>query len=316
MVKLGSRSAVAALLAITAGYAVVPPPHAAAEVPGSDGAWVLTLNPAFARLPDNWLSSEFSTQPNVRKQVVYNNTPFTPNVRAGADNLDEALHNTPGKKIVLGHSEGAEVIDFWLRRYGPNSDIDKNTVRFVLTGDPENRMGGCLQPNTGYDDPTKVECPNFIYPSEGDFPGEMRGPGFPADTPYTVKVITRQYDFFADTPRAWVKPASPDPANPSQLAHDNREAANSVGGKGELKAVHLDYSALSERDLDHKNSYYTYPDSPNATYVLGSPATYYLPLVTKKFESQAQKAADDTALRPQVESVYGRPTPAPAAPTS
>ena len=51
------------------------------------------------------------------------------------------LHATPGRKIVLGHSEGAQVEDDRLRRFGPSSDIDPATVTFIgiLTGDPETK---------------------------------------------------------------------------------------------------------------------------------------------------------------------------------
>ncbi|MGU3654713.1 hypothetical protein [Mycolicibacterium sp. A43C] len=54
----------------------------------------------------------------------------------------------------------------------------------------------------------------------------------------------------------------------------------------------------------------------NVKYVLGSPATYYLPMVTQKWISLAQKQAQDLELRPQVELNYGRRMGSPTPPTS
>jgi 3'-(hydroxy)phthioceranyl-2'-palmitoyl(stearoyl)-2-O-sulfo-trehalose (hydroxy)phthioceranyltransferase len=88
---------------------------------------------------------------------------------SGADALDRYLHATAGPKIVLGHSEGAQVEDDWLRRYGPTSDIDLATVTFVLTGDLESKYGGCANAsNSG------------CTAADG-------ARGFPIDTRYTSK---------------------------------------------------------------------------------------------------------------------------------
>jgi hypothetical protein len=129
-----------------------------------------------------------------------------------------------------------------------------------------------------------------------------------------VKVIARQYDYRADAPRDLTNDVKDHKYQASVTARQNREAANSVGGKGEPKAVHLDYSMIGVDD--EANQTYTDPQAPNATYVPGPPATYYLALVTKKVETPAQKEQDDLKLRPLVESVYGRKMPAPAPPSA
>lgn len=261
-----------ALASLVVAGAIAPVKAIAAEE--STAATVLTINPAFLPLPSNWLRGELFAAPNVKVKVPYTNLPNAYFVHQGSDVLNQLLHSTPGRKIVLGHSEGAQVEDDWLRRYGPGSDIDPATVTFVLTGDPENKYGGCTTiPNSG--------CT-----------AAYGGRGFPADTRYTVKVLTRQYDFWADCPA--------DLSN--SVALFNRVASNFVAGKGELRGPHLDYSNLSLTDPGNKS----YVEG-NATYILGAPATYYLPMVTWRIESAENKRIHDLQWRPMVESAYHRP---------
>lgn len=261
-----------ALASIVVANAFAPGKAKAADEPVA--ATVLTINPAFFPLPSNWLRGELFAAPNVKVKVPYTNLPNAYFVHQGADILNQLLHSTPGRKIVLGHSEGAQVEDDWLRRYGPTSDIDPTSVTFVLTGDPEAKYGGC----------TTI--------SNSGCTAAYGGRGFPADTRYTVKVLIRQYDFWADCPG--------DLAN--SVARFNRVAANFVGGTGELRGPHLDYSKLSLTDPGNKS----YVEG-NATYILGAPATYYLPMVTWRLESAENKRIHELQWRPMVESAYNRP---------
>jgi hypothetical protein len=183
----------------------------------------------------------------------------------------------------VGHSEGAQVEDDWLRSYGPTSDIDPASVTFILTGDPEGKYGGCMTiPNSG--------CT-----------AAYGGRGFPADTRYTVKVVIRQYDFWADCPNNLANSA----------ARMNRFAAMFVGGAGQYRQVHGDYSNIGLNDPGNK----TFVEG-NATYILGAPATYYLPMVTllKILATDEQKKIYDMQLRANVESAYNRPMEAPQPP--
>lgn len=271
----------ALLLAFVGNFAAATPVRAyAADEPVP--ATVMTLDPAFRSLPTNWLRGELFWAPNTTVKVPYNNFPAAINVHRGADMLNTYLHQTPGLKIVLGHSEGAQVADDWLRRYGPGSDIDPTTVTFILTGDPESKYNGCMSvPNSG--------C-RAAY----------GGKGFPIDTRYTVKVIARQYDFWADCPN--------DLSN--STARMNRFASMWVAGGGQYRQVHGDYSSIGLNDPGNK----TYVEG-NATYILGSPATYYLPMVTLNLTtSDASKRIADMQLRPSVEAAYHRPMDAPAPP--
>lgn len=263
-----------------AGLAAPAPLQAA---PGAGGATVLTLAPAFNPMSPTWLRGELFAAPNEVIKVPYNNFPAAANTHAGADKLNEMLHQYPGRKIVAGHSQGAQVADDWLRRYGPTSDVDPTTVMFVMTGDLESKYNGCAN-----------------VPGSGCV-AAYGGNGFPDDTRYTVKVIARQYDYYADCPN--------DLSN--QTAVRNRSAAQTVGGKGELKSVHTNYSNIGLNDPGNK----TFQEG-NATYILGAPATYYLPLVTAKWTPDSSKIVEDAQLRPVVESAYNRPMPAPAPPVA
>jgi hypothetical protein len=103
---------------------------------------VLTLAPAFFPIPPNLLRGEVFAGATV---VVGPNVNIlaAPNVNRGADILDDMLHTTEGQLLVVGYSEGAQVADAWLRRYGPTSDVDPARVSFLLVGDPEVAINGC-----------------------------------------------------------------------------------------------------------------------------------------------------------------------------
>ena len=295
-VKRRLRQTAAIAMSVAFGACTISPISAQAE---PTGATVLTLAPAFFPLPTDWLRGELFAAPNTTVKVPYNNFPAATNVHKGADMLNDLLHSTAGPKIVLGHSQGAQVQDDWLRRYGPTSDIDPSTVQFILTGDPEHKYNGCTRVPAPTN-PAKKEC-TFIYHSY-DAPDNFTGPGFPDDTRYNVTVISRQYDYWADCPNPLIEDSPAD---------KNRDAANSVGGKGQLKAVHADYSMIGLNDPNNQVHM-----EGNVKYVLGSPATYYLPMVTQKWISTAQKQAQDLELRPQVELNYGRPMGTLTPPTS
>lgn len=275
-----ARTSLALAFGLSLGAALIAPLSAGAT-PGPGGATVLTLAPAFNELPSNWLRGQLFAAPNEVVKVPYTNIPGPTNTHRGADKLDQLLHSTPGRKIVVGHSQGAQVADDWLRRYGPTSTIAPSSVEFVLTGDPESKYNGCAN-----------------VPYSGCV-AAYGGNNFPDDTPYTVKVISRQYDYWADCPN--------DLGNATAVK--NRKAANIVGGKGELIGVHLDYSKLGVNDPGNK----TFVEG-NATYILGAPATYYLPMVTQQWTTDSQKIRDDAQQRSIVESAYSRPMGAPPAP--
>ncbi|KRE28963.1 hypothetical protein ASG82_04340 [Mycobacterium sp. Soil538] len=99
----------------------------------------------------------------------------------GVTRLDQWIRNTPGPKIVFGHSLGSNVINRWLRQHSFDPTAPPpSELRFVTTGAPERRGTGFV-----YTDP---EGKNRWRAAQGF--------GIPADTPYRVVDICRKWDGF------------------------------------------------------------------------------------------------------------------------
>jgi hypothetical protein len=214
-------SAALAVIAAVAVSALSGAPSA----PAQPGQTVLTLAPAFFPMPPNLLRGEVFAG-NAVVVVPYVNIPAAPNVNGGADVLDNMLHTTEGQVLVVGYSEGAEVADAWLRRYGPTSDVDPGRVSFLLVGDPEASINGCI--------------------SIGLCRAGYGGKGFPPETRYSGTVFARQCDFYADAPN--------DPGN--DAARNNRTAAKSHGGlfDGHTVGVHNDYTGVGLHDPTNRST--------------------------------------------------------------
>ena len=170
---------------------------------------VLGLDPAFFPVMGIWMDNFATSNGRTFRRVWYPNIPSRRNSELGVAALDKQLHETPGVKIVFGHSMGAQVAAKWLREKGPTSDIPASDLVFILGGNPERKYGGALLV------PARPKLWGFwpIEPTYG-------GPGIPDDTPYTVIDYARQYDWWADAP------TSPTPnrtaqQNASQGIHSN-----------------------------------------------------------------------------------------------
>lgn len=107
----------------------------------------------------------------------------TPQMLQGATTLNEALNDTPGQKIVMGHSLGSAVCDYWHGHFGPTSKLDPGEVTFYLLGDSMRRYGGFVFFNSG-----------------GDSNSANTGFACPKNTRYTTFNIVRQYDGWGDWP--------------------------------------------------------------------------------------------------------------------
>lgn len=168
---------------------------------------VLVLDPAIFGLAEKkWLNGEV-TKGNSVVQVNYPNNPLKPaNYAAGAAALDVALHANAGPKVVLGHAMGAQVAYYWLRMYGPTSDIPPSQLEFVVTGNPERKYGGTL----------RVPRP----PLGTQFIAGGGYPGLPENTPYRVLDFSRQYDYYSDYPNV-EKPSLTAALNASSSIHNN-----------------------------------------------------------------------------------------------
>lgn len=66
----------------------------------------------------------------------------TGSIAVGCDNLNRLIRATPGPKIVLGYSQGAQVCGAWLRRYAARADAPSpDELSFILIGNPERKYG-------------------------------------------------------------------------------------------------------------------------------------------------------------------------------
>jgi hypothetical protein len=170
---------------------------------------VLGLDPAFFPVMGIWMNNFATSNGRTFRRVWYPNIPSRRNSELGVAALDKQLHETPGLKIVFGHSMGAQVAAKWLRERGPASDIPASDVVFILGGNPERKYGGALLV------PARPKLWGFwpIEPTYG-------GPGIPDDTPYTVIDYARQYDWWADAPTS-ATPNRTAQQNASQAIHSN-----------------------------------------------------------------------------------------------
>ena len=117
----------------------------------------------------------FANSPgHIRKAIIYPAAADAQSIPAGVALLDDAIRTTPGKLVVLGHSQGAQVAGQWLREFAGRPDAPPpDRLSFILIGNPERRLGG----RTG----RKGLDGNPIQPT-------------PDNTQYQVTDITRRWD--------------------------------------------------------------------------------------------------------------------------
>lgn len=251
-----------------------PPPTVPTSIP------VLTLAPAVHPMRDTFLRGELFKPPYVPVKVPYVNIPLEVFANGGKKKLDTYLHRYVGRRIlVVGYSEGAQVIYKWLREDGPTSDIDPSEVTFISVANPERKYGG--------------------IPGGGDYPGGEGGTGLPEDTPYKVIDIARQYDFWADHP------------TDTENAVAMRNVDPKGNGFGVGSPVHGDYTRVSPNPGHPMNFALT---EGTVTYVW-SP-TYPAPIIDDAdfFATTTALAPRDDVLRTEIEAAYDRPVTIPGPP--
>lgn len=183
----------AAALALTALF-VSSAPSANAEIDygvGS-GAQVAALPGAFgaAQWTTGFLQGKPCAAPNTCVPISYFNAGDffgagigTRSLDDGEHKLDDWIRSTPGKKIAMGHSLGALVIYKWLRDHSSDPTAPSpGELSFITLGAPE-RAG------TGY----AYSDPNGMFAYRKD-----QGLGLPANTPYKVVDVCRQWDGWCD----------------------------------------------------------------------------------------------------------------------
>ena len=150
-----------------------------------DSATVLTLSGLnfnlYNSMPDKF-HGLFSKPPYTMVRVKYPASIAKNSISKGVDMLNEALRKTPGPKIVLAHSQGAQVCSRWMRTYASDTTAPKpGELLFILTGNPLRSSGGYI-----------------IGRKEV---GGTIGLPTPVNTPWPIIDFARRYDGWAD----WVQ---------------------------------------------------------------------------------------------------------------
>ena len=156
----------------------------------------------------------FAKPPYKMMQVKYPASIAKNSISKGVEMLDEAIKSTPGQKIILAHSQGAQVCSRWMREHAndPAAPAPKDLI-FILSGNP-------LRHSAGY----------IIGRKEV---GGTTGLETPINTPWRIIDVARRYDGWAD----WVQDEENEPA-----------VKNAEKGKNTL---HLKYDEVDLFDTSH-----------------------------------------------------------------
>lgn len=219
------------------------------------------------RMRDDHLSAQLFRAPYARRDLIYpNRTVPLANVDVLVDKI-AATCQRPGRKIIFGHSAAARAICRYLRTE-PDIDVDDNV--FVLTGNQERKYGGASV--------------------VGLMPADYGGPGIPADCPFRVFDVARQYAFPEDCP-----------TQRTTLAMANVWAElNPIKFR---KAFHVDYSMVEINDP--ANLVHVEGPSDNIHYILSPSAV--MPQCIKPWWGPEREALEDAKIRAEVESAFDRP---------
>lgn len=149
-------------------------------------ATVLTLSGLTCNLTDSvddQFGGMFKRAPYTRVKVQYPACVNKDSIPQGVSNLDKILKITKGPKIVIGHSQGAQVASRWMREHANDPKAPSaSELTFILTGNPLRSTGN------GY----------IIGRKEV---GGTVGVATPTNTKWTIIDVARRYDGWAD----WVK---------------------------------------------------------------------------------------------------------------
>lgn len=124
----------------------------------------------------------FSKPPYTMVQVKYPASIAKNSIAKGVEMLDAALRATPGPKIVMGHSQGAQVCSRWMRENANDTTAPPpGELLFILTGNPLRSTGGYI----------------IGRKEVGGTIGEPTS----TNTPWRIIDVARRYDGWAD----WVQ---------------------------------------------------------------------------------------------------------------
>lgn len=124
----------------------------------------------------------FARPPYTMVHVKYPASIASNSISKGVEMLDAAVKATPGLKIVMAHSQGAQVCSRWMREHANDTTAPgPNELMFILSGNPLRSTGGYI-----------------IGRKEV---GGTIGIATPTYTPWRIIDFARRYDGWAD----WVQ---------------------------------------------------------------------------------------------------------------
>lgn len=146
---------------------------------------VLTLNGLdfniFNYLPYTF-GGEFNKAPYTMQKLNYPASFSLNSISKGVAALDKAVRTTQGQKIVLAHSQGAQVASAWMRKYANDPTAPSpSELTFLLIGNPLRSTGGHIIGNMQVD-------------------GTI-GQATPTSTRWQIVDFARRYDGWSD----WVQ---------------------------------------------------------------------------------------------------------------
>lgn len=87
----------------------------------------------------------FSKPPYRMVKVKYPASIAHNSISKGVEALDAAVRSTPGQKIVIAHSQGAQVCSRWMREHADDPTAPgPGELMFILTGNPLRATGGYI----------------------------------------------------------------------------------------------------------------------------------------------------------------------------
>lgn len=167
---------------------ISPPAHADIDYGAGSGAHVAALPGAFglATWATGFLQGTVCAAPNVCDPIQYYNVGDflggeigMQSLNDGEQKLQDWMSRTPGKKIAMGHSQGALVIYKWLRDHSSDpSAPPPSELSFISLASSERK-------GTGY----ALYDPTGMYAARKQY-----GMGLPANTGYQVTDVCIKWD--------------------------------------------------------------------------------------------------------------------------
>ncbi len=209
-------------------------------------------------MPDQ-LQAQFSKKPYAMNVIDYPRNASKTSISTGVANLNAALRATPGRKIVLAYSQGAQVASAWMLQYANDTSAPPpSELTFILTGNPLRSGSGSGIGHLTWDG--------------------SRGIATSTSTPWHIVDVARRYDGWADWP-----------------ADTNNQEAVKNANKGKT-TIHTKYS---EVDLYNPTNTFWVRGNTTFVLTYEAQLPMYIELVVSDEEAAATRARIESAYHRQ-----------------